>query len=867
MTTWIWRFCLVLISVATIACTAEEPPPPGDDSGTSRDVSITDVSIESPGARDDVSSPPFDAMNAEGGADGGEVDTSDAAVPPITMMVGPAGGSVVLMSGAQVIIPAGALAALTRIDLAPAPAPDAILLGATPLGPVLAAGPEGQTFLKPIEVRLPFDRNLLPSDASGNDVTVRMAPHGSSAFVELASTVDVVAGVVMTQTTHFTDFIAVLPPPTGPQLRITSQSLLPSATVGAAYSYAFGAIDGVPPYGWSLSPGGMLPEGLALASNGVLSGVPTSAGTGAFFVAVNDSAAHALQAAFSMTINPPTNPVPVLSSISPASAPVGGSDTTLDVIGTGFVPSSLVVWDATNLSTTFVSATHLAATLGSALIATSGVHQVKVLNPAPGGGTSSPLTFAVDAPNPIPTIASVSPNQIAVTNIATQVTVTGTGFVSGSLVAIDNQGLATTFVSSTSLVATIPNDYLMSARNLRVFVDSPPPGGGRSIASVLVTVGNGELPDASADAGLKDGWLSVSLDSWTGCGLRSGGVPYCWGDNTLGPFGNGTTSTTPQPVPTRAAGAFTFTQLAAGGGSACAVEGAGNLYCWGINDFGQIPGCSDAKSCASPTAAFGNMSFALVRPARNHSCGIDANRDAYCWGSNLNGALGAAESTLHFNKVSGGPYADIRPNQEFTCAMDMGGAAYCWGLNKYGQVGNGNTNSTVFTPAPVSGGLTFATISAGAFNACGVTTTGAGYCWGQNSGTWGALGTGDMNDHPTPTPVQTPAGVVWRDIEQGTFSACGLTTTGAVYCWGSNRYGALGQGFADVGDGGFNGGFPNHTVPVLVPGLPPIAQMTVDNFSVCALTASGARYCWGANLTGELGDGTQIDRWSPEYIP
>src|SRR5207248_8750088 len=104
----------------------------------------------------------------------------------------------------------------------------------------------------------------------------------------------------------------------------------------------------------------------------------------------------------------------------------------------------------------FVSATQLSAQISAADIANSGTAQVTIFNPAPGGGTSSALSFAIVQTNPAPTIASVNPTSATLAGAAFSLTVTGTNFINGSVVRWNGNNRSTTFVSATQLTAQIP---------------------------------------------------------------------------------------------------------------------------------------------------------------------------------------------------------------------------------------------------------------------------------------------------------------------------------------------------------------------------------------------------------------------------
>src|SRR5450759_2505295 len=112
-----------------------------------------------------------------------------------------------------------------------------------------------------------------------------------------------------------------------------------------------------------------------------------------------------------------------------------------------------------------------------------------------------------------------------------------------------------------------------------------------------------------------------------------------------------------------------------------------------------------------------------------------------------------------------------------------------WGYNSNGQLGDG-TATQRNVPTAVSGGLTFASIVAGTFHTCGLTSAGAAYCWGYNA--FGNLGDNTTTDRSTPVVVQQ-GGVSFTSITAGGYHTCGLTSAGAAYCWGYNAFGNLGD--------------------------------------------------------------------------
>ena len=177
------------------------------------------------------------------------------------------------------------------------------------------------------------------------------------------------------------------------------------------------------------------------------------------------------------------NPVPTITSINPSSCLAGSPQFTLTVNGTNFVSSSVVNWNGSGLTTTFVSATQLTAIVPAANVTTAGTVQVTVKTPSPGGGTSNPVTFTIN--NPVPTTTSISPTCAAAGGPQFTLTVNGTNFVGTSTVQWNATALATTFVSSTQLTATVPASLISTAGTASVTVVNPTPGGGISNAQTF----------------------------------------------------------------------------------------------------------------------------------------------------------------------------------------------------------------------------------------------------------------------------------------------------------------------------------------------------------------------------------------------
>jgi len=171
-------------------------------------------------------------------------------------------------------------------------------------------------------------------------------------------------------------------------------------------------------------------------------------------------------------------PMPTITDLNPASATTGGPAFTLTVNGTGFIYGAVVRWKGENRTTTYVSSTQLTAAITLADIATAGTASVTVFNPAPGGGASDAVSFAVN--NPVPTITGLNPFFATPGGPDFMLTVNGTGFVNGAVVRWNSLDRATTRVSSTQLTTIISGSDIASPGTASVTVFNPAPGGGPS---------------------------------------------------------------------------------------------------------------------------------------------------------------------------------------------------------------------------------------------------------------------------------------------------------------------------------------------------------------------------------------------------
>lgn len=263
---------------------------------------------------------------------------------------------------------------------------------------------------------------------------------------------------------------------------------------------------------------------------------------------------------------------------------------------------------------------------------------------------------------------------------------------------------------------------------------------------------------------------SIGAGYGLSCGLTSGGTVYCWGDP---PFGTTGAAVASPP---------TFSSLSVGTHKAYGLTASGDAYSW-------------TPLYPTPALVTGGLSFTSLH-ANYNACGIVSGGAAYCWGNNFSGQVGDSTNTERTvpTAVGGGhTFRSVVPGGSHTCGITTTGSTYCWGFNLYGQFGDSTNVSTSF-PVPAAGGLALTSLTLGVHHSCGLVASGAAFCWG--AGYFGSLGNGTFTDIQF-TPVPVSGGLTFASISAGSYHTCGLTNAGALFCWGRNADGELGNGALD----------------------------------------------------------------------
>lgn len=332
------------------------------------------------------------------------------------------------------------------------------------------------------------------------------------------------------------------------------------------------------------------------------------------------------------------------------------------------------------------------------------------------------------------------------------------------------------------------------------------------------------------------------------------------------------------------AGAPTFTGVSASStGHACAVRSDGSLWCWGLNDRGQLgrPVAESGSQCrvrnsdpprsrgcetrARRVTAFSDVTEVAV--GNGSTCALRRDGSVWCWGLNDAGELGQGSGNLDANptpvRVAIPAASSVALGAFHACAVLRDGAVRCWGSNKFGQAGQDPTASSrcdegdgtlspcTPTPVAVQGISNARSISLGRWHSCAVLEGGSVRCWGLNDSAQLGTGTADPPNTARFAP-SSPAVDRVRAVSSGGSHTCALREDGSVRCWGWADLGQLG-GAPTATCGAQSRPFQCAAAPAAIPGASAVAQLAAGRYHTCLIGADGAVRCAGRNDNGQVG--------------
>ena len=331
------------------------------------------------------------------------------------------------------------------------------------------------------------------------------------------------------------------------------------------------------------------------------------------------------------------------------------------------------------------------------------------------------------------------------------------------------------------------------------------------------------------------------------CAELDDGTVRCWGANSGGELGSGSTSPFEAPV---VGIVESFDQLSLGSRHGCGRRG-GELFCWGRNTVGQI-GIEGADYAAAPqlVALLGVTDLAANRET---SCGVGTN-GVYCFGFTQDGQPAGGFDGGFFDStptpvpgLAGETVLDVQVGDTSACALLPGDEVRCWGEGQAGRLGTGTwDNHASAVPVAATYPTPVHRLLIGDQHGCVLAGEPAElWCWGYFQG---------FHWHDVPTKMDQWLQEPIVDVQTKWRNVCALYPSGVMRCIGDNAYGRI------PGEG------PSVDTLTVIEGVNDIVKIAVGTFHNCALRTDGSVWCWGINLNGQLGRGFISERELPAPV-
>jgi alpha-tubulin suppressor-like RCC1 family protein len=345
-------------------------------------------------------------------------------------------------------------------------------------------------------------------------------------------------------------------------------------------------------------------------------------------------------------------------------------------------------------------------------------------------------------------------------------------------------------------------------------------------------------------------FVTVSAGHGHSCGVTREGTASCWGDGGEGALGDGRGDI--QRLPQRVSGPTRFVDIAAGGDFTCARSVDHQLSCWGKSQ--AVPGWPEVQRTPVPVPHDGEVRAITV--GRRHACTLDAEGRARCWGFNVDGETGTGSGGVDAPLIATPTpvateerFAMLSAGMGFTCGITIDGAMLCWGSNIDGILGAeapdrcGDVTPIPCATRPVRIPMPdrATQVSSGTGHACAVTVVGAVYCWGANGAGQAGAYSAAVPIIRTPTAVTIPWSGPFVSVAAGGILTCAMASSGRVYCWGADQL-SLGENIQ-----------PESVEPRTAAEGMQFRMVSTGLMHACGIDTRGRLQCWGDTIKGALG--------------
>ena len=325
--------------------------------------------------------------------------------------------------------------------------------------------------------------------------------------------------------------------------------------------------------------------------------------------------------------------------------------------------------------------------------------------------------------------------------------------------------------------------------------------------------------------GLEPRFAQLSTGMATTCGVMTDHTLWCWGDNSRGQFGNGSTLLHDEPI--QIGGDNDWSSVATAFNHTCAVKLDGSLWCWGSDDVGML-GVGGLGDRHVPVRVGSSMDWVAVATGMKTTCGVRRSGSLWCWGQlvpeaatgnrSFEGPLSAVPFQIEPTKQWASVVLSEGLRDQSMCAISSSGSLHCWS-RRWSHSGGHNGGGYVYyaaSAAQVDPTSQWASVGVAGDTTCGVKADGTLWCWSS------AAYERFPGNLPASGLIQVTSASDWSKVAVGDDSACGLRTDGSLWCW------------------------PNAAAPPTRAGSATWSSLVANGKRFCARGADSTTSCWGA---------------------
>jgi len=299
-------------------------------------------------------------------------------------------------------------------------------------------------------------------------------------------------------------------------------------------------------------------------------------------------------------------------------------------------------------------------------------------------------------------------------------------------------------------------------------------------------------------------------------------------------------------------------QISAGKGFTLALASDGTVWAWGKNTVGQC-GTGQRTAYELCSKVIGLTDIVYISAGSSHSLAVTASGEVWGWGHNMHGQIGDGAHGNRFVPVQAlvtEEISEVSAGSSHSLALTRSGTVQAWGYNGDYRLGNEILHNSP-VPVSVSGLSNVISVSAGNVHSLALKSNGQVWSWGSNE--YGQVGGGNYSSKPAATQVSGVSSVI--QISAGSFHSLALRGDGTVFSWGRNNKGQL----------GFSSGAKWPT-PTLISGLQGCVEVSAGALhSIARISHPNGQnqyniYCWGQNISGELGTGDTVNKTTPTSV-